>query len=211
MVFQSLSALGPHVAGLLASRSTFSNRRSFLSWTIRFFASLALSLPSTSLPFPLLLLSLPLPWPFGFAPSCIGIGLTVDVLLCSRDLENLFSRLIPACDSDAVPDEVLFHSHVLHHQHRHSHLDIVVYGLCGLVLVVVHGSFECCQLGWNVVSESGTPARSPRVPHTSSKAWAPTPSRTASKPQTLRSRRHCDTCPTRLLQLSSPECSTPAC
>ena len=29
-----------------------------------------------------------------------------------------------------------------------------VYSLCGLVLVVVHGSLEYCQLGWNVVSES---------------------------------------------------------
>ena len=32
--------------------------------------------------------------------------LTVDVLLCSRDLENLLSLLISACDPDAVPDEV---------------------------------------------------------------------------------------------------------
>ena len=45
-------------------------------------------------------------------------------------------------------------SHVLHSQHRHSYLDIVVYGLCGLVLVVVHSSLERRQLGWNVVSES---------------------------------------------------------
>ena len=54
---------------------------------------------------------------------------TVDVMLCSRDLENLLSHLIPACDSDAVPDEVLFDSHVLHSQHRHSYLDIVVNGI----------------------------------------------------------------------------------
>ena len=74
--------------------------------------------------------------------------------MCSRDLENLLSHLIPACDSDAVPDEVLFHSHVLHALHRQSYLDIVVYGLCGLVLVVVHGSLERRQPGWNVVSES---------------------------------------------------------
>ena len=56
--------------------------------------------------------------------------LTVDVLLCSRDLENLFSHLCPACDPDAVPDEVLFDSHVLHPQDRHAYLDVVVYGLC---------------------------------------------------------------------------------
>ena len=78
--------------------------------------------------------------------------LTVDVLLCSRDLEDLRSHLIPDCDSDAVPDEVRFDSHVLQSQHCHAYLD-VVYGLCGLVLVVVHGSLER-QLGWNVVSES---------------------------------------------------------
>ena len=82
--------------------------------------------------------------------------LTVGVLLCSRDIENLLSHLIPACDSDAVQDEMLFNSHVLHSQHRHSYLDVVVYGLCGLVLVVAHGSLERHQLGWNVVSESVT-------------------------------------------------------
>ena len=82
-----------------------------------------------SLPLPLL--SLPLPLLYS---------------LCSRDLENLLSHLIP--------DEVLFHSQVLYPQHRHSYLDVVVYGLCGLVLVVVYGSRKCCQLGWNVVSES---------------------------------------------------------
>ena len=74
--------------------------------------------------------------------------------LCSRDLENLLSHLIPACDSDAVPHEVLFHSHVLHPQHRHPYLDVVVYGLCGLVLVVVYGSLECCQLGWNLYTST---------------------------------------------------------
>ena len=39
-------------------------------------------------------------------------------------------------------------------QHHLLDLEIVVYGLCGLVLIVVHGSLECRQLGWNVVSES---------------------------------------------------------
>ena len=83
-----------------------------------------------------------------------ALASVVDALLCSRDLENLLSHLIPACDPDAVPVEVLFHLHVLHPQHRHSCFDVVVYGLRGLVLVVVHGSLERRQLGWNVVSES---------------------------------------------------------
>ena len=125
--------------------------------------------------------------------------LTLDVLLRSRDPENLLSHLIPACDSDAVPGEVLFHSHVLHSQHRHSYLDIVVYGLCGLVLVVVYEPLERRQLVMNVVCKS---------PTNLVRSLAPTPSRTASRLRTPRSRGHCDTFPTRLLQLSSPECST---
>ena len=67
-VFQSLSALGLHVARLSAAEA--------LSLIVAdsFFASLVMSLPLTSLPLPLPLLSLPLPLLFGFAPNCIGIG-----------------------------------------------------------------------------------------------------------------------------------------
>ena len=51
-----------------------------------------------------------------------------------------------------------------------------------------------------------TPARSSGVPHTSSEAWVLIPSRTASRPRTLRSRRHCDTCPTRAPAVVDPSC-----
>ena len=51
-----------------------------------------------------------------------------------------------------------------------------------------------CRLWICTLTHSST------VPRTSFEAWAPTPSRTASKPRTRRSRQHCDTCPMRLLQ-----------
>ena len=51
---------------------------------------------------------------------------SVSVLLCSRDLEGFLSHLYPVCDPCAVPDEVRFDPHVLHPQHRHTGLDVVV-------------------------------------------------------------------------------------
>ena len=105
-------------------------RKSFFAFfDDSFLASLPLPLLLTSLRLPLPLLSLPLALALRIRSELHWQWLTVDVPLCSRDLENLLSHLAPACDPDAVPDEVLFASHVLHPQHRHSYLDVVVFGL----------------------------------------------------------------------------------
>ena len=147
------------------SRSTFSDRRFFAFLDDSFFTSLALSLDS-----------LRAAWHW----------LTVDLLLCSRDLENLLSHLIPACDS-------------------------VDHSLCGLVLVVVYGSLECCWLGWNVVS-----VYVPQHVHQESHIPRPKLGLTFHHelPPGLEPFVHAGSvtfCPTRLLHLSSSECSTSVC
>ena len=150
-VFQSLSALGPHVTCFVALEALSpTDAFRFLGRFVLHILGLVFALEVLAFASALFALAFAL----RVHSELHWHWLTVDVLLCSRDLENLLLHLIPACDSDAVPDEVLFHSHVLHPQHRHSYLDVVVYGLCGLVLVVVYGSLERCQLGRNVVSES---------------------------------------------------------
>ena len=52
--------------------------------------------------------------------------IAVSAQLCSRDLEDVLSRLCPARDPHAVLDEVRFDSHVLHPQHCHTSLGVVV-------------------------------------------------------------------------------------
>ena len=117
--------------------------------------------------------------------------------LCSRDLENLLSHLFNLCFCRCSGCCAL--SLACPPSPASSHLS-----WCRRQRSLWTGSRSRarssrmlpawleCRLG------ICAPARSSGVPHTSSEVWA----------STLRSRWHCDTCPTRLLQLSSPECST---
>ena len=128
-VFQSLSALGPHVACLVAVEAlSLIVALCFLGRFVLHILGLVFALDVLAFAFAFAVFALA--FALRIRSELHWHWLTVDVLLCARDLKNLLSHLIPACDSDAVPDKVLFHSHVLQSQHRHSYLDIVVYGLC---------------------------------------------------------------------------------
>ena len=55
--------------------------------------------------------------------------IAVNVLLCSRDLEDFLSHLYTARDSCAFPDETSFNSPIFHPQHTHICHDVVDHSL----------------------------------------------------------------------------------